>query len=278
MATRVVRGACPHDCPDTCAMHTTVEDGRAVKVAGDPEHPITAGFLCGKVSNYLDRVYSDERILHPLVHGERAGWDEALDVVAAALRNARDEFGGESILPYSYMGTQGLIQGDVMSARVMNALGASALERTICATAGYTGTLMTHGVSPEVDPEQWPHARYVIVWGWNPLSTAPHLWRKLLDARANGARLVVVDPFRSRTARVADEHLRPLPGTDAALAIGMMRAVVDAGLHDEEWCRAHAEGYEEMLGVLSRHPVEHWAGLCGVPAEDIARAGREFAS
>ena len=174
-------------------MHVTVEDGRAVKVAGDPDHPITVGFLCGKVSNYLDRVYSDERILHPLVRdgGElrRASWDEALDRVADGLTRARDEFGGESILPYSYMGTQGLIQGDVMSARVMNALGATNLERTICATAGYTGTLMTHGLSPEVDPEEWPHARYVIVWGWNPLSTAPHLWRKLLDApskRAHG--------------------------------------------------------------------------------------------
>jgi anaerobic selenocysteine-containing dehydrogenase len=279
----LVRGACPHDCPDTCAMHVTVEDGRAVKVAGDPEHPITVGFLCGKVSNYLDRVYSEDRVLHPLVRdagGElrQASWDEALDRVAENLTAARDEFGGESILPYSYMGTQGLIQGDVMSARVMNALGASALERTICATAGYTGTLMTHGLSPEVDPEEWHNARYVIVWGWNPISTAPHLWRKLLDARAAGARLVVVDPFRSRTARVADEHLRPLPGTDAVLAIGMMRAVVDAGLHDDEWCRAHADGYEELLASLERQSVEECAAVCGVPAAEIARVGCEFAS
>jgi anaerobic selenocysteine-containing dehydrogenase len=283
MATRTVRGACPHDCPDTCAMHVTVEDGRAVKVAGDPEHPITVGFLCGKVSNYLDRVYSDERVLHPLVRDEggelrRASWDEALDRVADGLLRARDKFGGESILPYSYMGTQGLIQGDVMSARVMNALGATNLERTICATAGYTGTLMTHGLSPEVDPEEWPNARYIIVWGWNPMSTAPHLWRKLLDAREAGARLVVVDPFRSRTARVADEHLRPLPGTDAALAIGMMRAVVDAGLHDEVWCRAHANGYDELLESLASHSVEECASICRVPAEDIARVGREYAS
>jgi anaerobic selenocysteine-containing dehydrogenase len=263
-------------------MHVTVEDGRATKVEGDPDHPITVGFLCGKVSNYLDRVYSDDRVLQPLVRdgGElrRASWDEALDRVAAGLRRARDEFGGESILPYSYMGTQGLIQGDVMSARVMNALGASNLERTICATAGYAGTLMTHGFSPEVDPEEWPHARYVIVWGWNPLSTAPHLWRKLLDARAAGAKLVVVDPFRSRTARVADEHLTPLPGTDAALAIGMMRAVVDAGLQDEEWCRAHADGYEELLEALAGRSVEECAAVCGVPADDISRVGREFAA
>jgi anaerobic selenocysteine-containing dehydrogenase len=282
MAARIVRGACPHDCPDTCAMHVTVEDGRAVKVAGDPEHPITVGFLCGKVSNYLDRVYSDERVLHPLIRegGElrRASWDEALDRVADGLSRARDEHGGESILPYSYMGTQGLIQGDLMSARVMHALGATNLERTICASAGIAGTAMAHGISPEVDPEEWHNARYVIVWGWNPMSTAPHLWRKLLDARAAGARIVVVDPFRSRTARVSDEHLRPLPGTDAALAIGMMRAIVEAGLQDEEWCRAHADGYEELLAELGRGTVEECAAICGVAAEDIARVGREFAT
>jgi len=282
MATRLVRGACPHDCPDTCAMHVTVEDGRAVKVAGDPDHPITVGFLCGKVSNYLDRVYSDERILHPLVRENggyrKASWDEALDLAAEGILRAREEFGGESILPYSYMGTQGLIQGNTMSARVMNALGASHLERTICATAGFTGTVQTHGFSPEVDPEEWPNARYILIWGWNPLSTAPHLWRKLLDARKQGARLVVIDPFRSRTARVADEHLRPLPGTDAALAIGMMRAVVDAGLQDEDWCRAHADGYDELLAQLGEATVEGCAAQCGVDAEAIARVGREFAT
>ena len=267
-------------------MHVTVEDGRATKVAGDPDHPITVGFLCGKVSNYLERVYSEERLLHPLVRegakGEarfrRASWDEALDRAAAGLARARDEFGGESILPYSYAGTQGLIQGNTMSARVMNALGATELERTICASAGIAGTVMAHGFSPEVDPEEWHNARYVVVWGWNPMSTAPHLWRKLLDARKAGARIVVVDPFRSRTARVADEHLRPLPGTDAALGIGMMRAIVDAGLQDEDWCRRHAEGYDELLAQLAEFPVERAAEISGVEAETIARVGRAFAS
>ena len=137
---------------------------------------------------------------------------------------------------------------------------------------------MAHGLSPEVDPEEWPNARYVLIWGWNPMSTAPHLWRKLLDARKAGARIVVVDPFRSRTARVADEHLRPLPGTDAALAIGMMRAIVDAGLQDEDWCRAHTEGYDELLAELADWSLERASELCGVPADDIARVGREFAT
>ena len=264
-------------------MLVTVDaDGRATEVRGDPDHPVTAGFLCGKVSNYLDRVYAEDRLLHPLVRedGElrRASWDEALDRVAAGLREAIERHGGESILPYSYAGTQGLIQGDTMSARFFNALGASALERTICATAGLVGSGATYGFSPEVDPEEWPHARHVLVWGWNPISTAPHLWRFILEARRRGATLTVVDPFRSRTARVADEHLRPLPGTDAALALGMMRAILDAGLQDEDWCRAHADGYDELLARLADYPVDRCAELCGIEAERIEQAGRAFSS
>jgi anaerobic selenocysteine-containing dehydrogenase len=268
-------------------MQVTVDgDGRATGVAGDPEHPVTAGFLCGKVSNYLDRVYASDRVLHPLVRagakgsGEfrRVGWEEALELIAGRLREAMAVHGGETVLPYSYLGTMGFLQNDSMSARFFNALGASELERTICADAGVAGVLATHGVSPEVDPERWPSARYVLCWGWNPMSTAPHLWRFLLAARRAGAKLVVVDPFRSRTARVADEHVRPLPGTDAALALGMMRAVVDAGLQDETWCRAHATGYDDLLARLDDYPVERCAALCKVPAETIARIGREFAS
>ena len=284
---RVVRCACPHDCPDTCAMQVTVDaDGRAIRIAGDPDHPVTAGFLCGKVSNYLDRVYADDRVLDPLVRtgekgaGEfrRASWEEALELVATRLRAAIDEHGGETVLPYSYMGTMGYLQANVMRERFFNALGATQLVRTICVHAGMSGVLATHGVSPEVDPERWPNARYVLCWGWNPMSTAPHLWRFLLEARRRGAKLVVVDPFRSRTARVADEHLRPLPGTDAALGLGMMRAIVDAGLHDEAWCREHATGLDDLLARLEEYPVERCAELCGVPAETIARIGREFAA
>ena len=167
-----------------------------------------------------------------------------------------------------------------MAARFMNALGASELERTICATAGIAGTLQTHGVSPEVDPEEWPNARYLLVWGWNPLSTAPHLWRKLLEARAQ-RRAAGGRRSRSAAARrgVADEHLRPLPGTDAALALGMMRAIVDAGLADEEWCRAHADGYDELLERLGEHPVEDWAAICGVAGRGRSpEIAREFAT
>jgi anaerobic selenocysteine-containing dehydrogenase len=268
-------------------MLVTVDGGgRARRLAGDGDHPVTAGFLCGKVSNYLDRVYAADRVLDPLIRvgakGEgrfrAAGWKEALDLIARRLSEAIAAHGGETVLPYSYLGTMGYLQRDSMSARVFNALGASDLVRTICADAGMAGVMATHGSSPEVDPERWPHARYVLCWGWNPMSTAPHLWRFILAARRAGAKLVVVDPFRSRTARSADEHLRPVPGTDAALALGMMRAVVDAGLHDEPWCRAYATGYDELLARLDEWPVERSAETCGVPAEAIERVGREFAS
>ena len=262
-------------------MHVTVEDGRATSVKGDPDHPITHGFLCGKVSNYLDRVYSDERVLHPLVRedGElrRASWDEALDAAAAGLTRVIDDHGGQAILPYSYAGTQGLVQGNLMSQRVMNALGASELVRTICATAGMAGVGATHGLSPEVDPEEWPHARYLLLWGWNPMSTAPHLWRILLETQRQGAPLVVVDPFRSRTARLADVHLKPLPGTDAALALGMMRTIRDAGLVDEDWCRTYATGLDGVLDRLEDWPLDRAAAVTGVQAEDIERVALDFA-
>ncbi len=161
----------------------------------------------------------------------------------------------------------------------MNAIGATDLERTICADAGIAGVIATHGLSPEVDPERWVNARYVIVWAWNPLSTAPHLWRFILEARKqSGAKLVVIDPFRSRTARVADEHLRPVPGTDGALALGMMRAVVDAGLHDDEWCRAHTTGFDDLLERLQEWPVHRAASITGIDAATIRRIGEEFAS
>jgi anaerobic selenocysteine-containing dehydrogenase len=285
-SARIVRGACPHDCPDTCALLVDVDaEGRATAIAGDGEHPITAGFLCGKVSNYLERVYSDERLLHPLVRtgakGEgrfrQASWDEALALAAGGLRSAIERHGGASIAPYSYLGTQGLVQGDIMANRLFDALGGSTLVRTICASAGVAGTMATNGASPEVDPEEWVHARTIVVWGWNPLSTAPHLWRLVLEARRRGARLIAIDPFRSRTARVADVHLRPHPGTDAALALGVMRAMLDAGLADADWCREHALGYDELAERLGGESVELQSSRCGIPAAEIRELARALA-
>ena len=279
-----VKTTCPY-CGVGCGVRASRAADGSFDIAGDPDHPANFGKLCVKGAALGETLGLEGRLLHPLMRTgpkgsgqfRRVSWDEALDRVARGLRAAIDEHGGESILPYSYMGTMGLLQADLMSARVMNALGATNLERTICATAGMTGVGATHGISSEVDPESWPLARYVVLWGWNPMSTAPHLWRLVLEARRAGAKIVVIDPYRSRTARVADEHLRPRPGTDAALALGMMRAVVDEGLHDDEWCRAYTSGYEALLGRLEEYPVERCAQLCGVPAADIARVGCEFA-
>lgn len=282
----VVRGACPHDCPDTCAMQVTVVDGRAVAVAGDRAHPITAGTLCAKVNDYVERVYAPDRVLRPLLRSGPKGagsfrtvsWDEALDVVADGLADVRHRYGGEAILPYSYLGTMGFVQRDLMSARLMNALGATNLERTICADAGIAGAHLTQGASPEVDPELWPHARLVVVWAWNPLSTAPHLWRLITKARKAGARLVVIDPYRSRTARVADQHLRPVPGTDGALALGLMRSMVDSGVHDDDWCRRYSTGYDELLGRLQEWPVQRAAGITGIDEAVIRQLAHDIAT
>ena len=193
-------------------------------------------------------------------------------------RRAIDAHGGEAILPYSYAGTQGLVQGNLMSQRVMNALGASELVRTICATAGIAGVTATHGISPEVDPEEWPHARYLLLWGWNPMSTAPHLWRLLLETQRR-RRPAGRGGSRSAAARRGwrTSTCRPLPGTDAALALGMMRAIRDAGLVDEDWCRAHATGLDELLERLDEWPLDRAAEVTGVPAADIERVGLDFA-
>ena len=283
MAARLVRGACPHDCPDTCAMHVTVEDGRATKIAGDPDHPITVGFLCGKVSNYLDRVYSDERILHPLIREgggfRRASWDEALDLAAAGILRAREAFGGESILPYSYMGTQGLIQGNTMSARVMNALGASALERTICATAGITGTDQAHGVSPEVDPEEWPNARYLLALGLEPdVHGAAPVGQAAGRTQGGGTargRRPVPQPHRAARRRApasaAGHRRRARHRHDAR---GRGRGAPRRGLVP----RPHRRLRRAARPSSGRTTVEECAATCGVDAEAIARVGREFAS
>ena len=263
-------------------MHVTVEDGRATAVKGDPDHPITHGFLCGKVSNYLDRVYSDERLLHPLVREDggfrRASWDEALDVAAAGLQRAIDAHGGESILPYSYAGTQGLVQGNLMSQRVMNALGASELVRTICATAGIAG----------VGRDARPLAR------GRPRGVAARALPAALGLEPDEHRAApVADPARDAAQRRAARGRRPAsaarrrgwrtstcgrcPGTDAALALGMMRAIRDAGLVDEDWCRAHATGLDELLEELDEWPLDRAAEVTGVPAADIERVGLDFA-
>ncbi|MFZ0992592.1 MAG: molybdopterin-dependent oxidoreductase, partial [Candidatus Sulfotelmatobacter sp.] len=235
---KVVHAACPHDCPDACGVLITVEDGRATKIQGDPGHPMTRGFLCAKVAKYLDRVYSPDRVLHPMRRiaakglapanaGEgaratqtwqRISWDEALDEIASRFRAIISKFGSEAILPYSYGGTLGALNGGSMDRRFFNRLGASELERTICSSAGEAGLESVMGVKLGTEPEQFIHSRYIIAWASNIHGNNVHLWPFIVEARRRGAKLVVIDPYRTRTAACADWYLPINPGTDAALA------------------------------------------------------------
>ncbi|HEX7299963.1 MAG TPA: molybdopterin oxidoreductase family protein [Solirubrobacteraceae bacterium] len=282
----VVRGACPHDCPDTCAWEVTVRDGVAEKLVGVKEHPFTRGGLCAKVSHYLERTYSDERLLHPLVRsgpkGEgafvRASWEEALERIADRLGAIVAQHGGEAVLPYSFMGTQGVVQGASMDRRFFARIGASRLERTICGQAAAFGQLEAAGTSVGLRPEDIAHSRFIVLWGTNTIVTNLHLWPIIQRARKAGARVVVIDPLRTRTAAAADWHVRPLPGTDAALALGLMRVIVDEGLHDADYVERYAEGFAELRAELAAWPPERTAAVTGVPVDEILALARAYAT
>jgi len=286
---RVVYSACPHDCPDACSVLVTVEDGRAIKIEGNPDHPVTRGFLCGKVAKYLDRVYSPDRLLYPMrrvaakgVSGEgafeRISWDEALDEIACKLGAAAAEFGPESILPFSYSGTLGQIHGNGMDRRFFHRLGASQLERTICSEAGGVGLASVNGAKYGVEPEDFRHSRYIIAWGANIHGNNIHLWPFVEEARRNGAKLVVIDPFRTRTARVADWHLAIRPGTDVALALGLMRCIIEGDLYDKAYVDAYTVGFAELRQRAAEYTPRKVAEITGLAADDIERLAREYAT
>jgi anaerobic selenocysteine-containing dehydrogenase len=297
-ATRVVHAVCSHDCPDSCGVLVTVDElsGRAVKVQGDPSHPVTRGFLCGKVAKYLDRVYSPDRLLYPmrrragvakgsLAQGreveafERISWDEALDEIAAKLKAIAAEFGPESVLPYSYAGTIGQLGYGAMDRRFFHRLGASQLDRTICASAGGAALLSVYGVKLGTTPQDFAHAGLIIAWGANIHGNNVHLWPFVEEARRAGARLVVIDPYKTRTAALADEHLAIHPGTDAALALGLMHVIFREGLEDREYISRCTTGFEELKAHALRveHSPENVARVTGVAAETIVRLAREYA-
>jgi anaerobic selenocysteine-containing dehydrogenase len=302
-ATRVVHAVCSHDCPDSCCVLVTVDQatGRAVKVQGDPAHPVTRGFLCGKVAKYLDRVYSPDRVLYPMlrragvpkgpagygaVRGreaeafERISWDDALDEIAARLTKIAAEFGPESVLPYSYAGTIGQLGYGSMDRRFFYRLGASQLDRTICSTAGGLALTSVYGIKLGTAPQNFAHAGLVIAWGANIHGHNVHLWPFIEEARRRGARLVVIDPYRTRTAALADEHLAINPGTDAALALGMMHVILSAGLEDREYIAQCTTGFEELRAHALRpeHAPERVAAITGIPAETIVRLARAYAT
>ncbi|HEX8163035.1 MAG TPA: molybdopterin oxidoreductase family protein [Pyrinomonadaceae bacterium] len=284
--TKIVRAACPHDCPDTCAMLVRVENGRAVAVAGDPAHPFTRGSLCTKVANYHERTHSPDRVKTCLRRvGEKGegrfvpvSWDEALDEIASRFRAlAESDEGAQTIMPYSYCGTMGLVQSESMDRRFFNRLGASLLERTICASAGTEGMLSTLGAKLGTDPERFADARLIILWGTNTISSNVHLWPFVLKAKKNGARVVAVDPRRTRTADQCDEHVAPLPGTDAALALGLMHVIFDEGLEDKDYLERHTVGAEELRRHAREYPPARVAEICGLEAKTIVRLAREYA-
>jgi anaerobic selenocysteine-containing dehydrogenase len=286
---RVIHAACPHDCPDGCAVLITIEDGRATRIQGDPEHPITRGFLCGKVAKYLDRVYSPDRVLFPMrrvsakgTHGDgafqRITWDDALDEICDRLKQISAEFGPEAVLPYSYGGNIAVLNGASMDMRFFHRLGASQLHRSICSQAGGDAIISIYGRKIGTEPEQFRHAKYIIAWGANIHGNNIHLWPFIEEARRAGAKLVVIDPYRTRTARVADWHIAINPGTDVALAMGLMHIIVREGWHDADYISRYAEGFDELEKRLPEYTPERVAQWTGIAKEDIECLAREYAT
>lgn len=281
-----VHGACPHDCPDTCGVITEVVDGRAVNFYGDPDHPITQGWLCAKVRPYLDHVYHPDRLEYPLRRvGPKGGgqwaritWEEALVEIGARWRAIIAEHGAAAILPYSYSGTLGLAQMSVCNGRFWNRLGASQLDRAICGAAAEFAVEATLGARRSQRYSDVAHSRLVIVWGHNPVTTAPHFMPFLKDAQRDGTQLVVIDPRQTRTAKGADWHIAPKPATDGALALGLAHVIVAEGLHDAAWLNAHTVGWPEFQARLADYPPERVAAITGVAEDDIIKLAHLYAT
>jgi molybdopterin guanine dinucleotide-containing S/N-oxide reductase-like protein len=293
---RLVHAACPHDCPDACGVLITVEDGRATKIKGDPAHPVTRGFLCAKVAKYLDRVYSPDRVLYPMRRvgpkGPRAAgegaratqewqritWDEALAEITARFKKIIAEFGSEAILPYSFGGTLGMLNSASMDRRFFHRLGASQLARNICSAAGEAGIESVLGLKLGTEPEQFRHSRYIIAWAANIHGNNVHLWPFIEEARRKGAKLVVIDPYRTRTAACADWYLPINPGTDASLALGMMHVIIGENLYDADYVERHTVGFKQLREKVKEYTPERVAKWTGIAASDIVKLAREYAT
>jgi anaerobic selenocysteine-containing dehydrogenase len=289
VTTQTVRGACPHDCPDTCALLVTVQDGRAVRVAGDPDHPPTHGALCTKVSRYPERTYHAERVLHPLKRVgpkglgrfEPIGWDEALDTIAERLGAiaARDP---QAIVPYSYAGTMGLVQGESMAARFFHRLGASRLDRTICSSAGGDALAATYGAKLGMHVEHFAESQLIVIWGSNPITSSVHFWTFAQQAKRAGATLWCIDPRRTETADKCHHHLAIRPGTDGALALALMHELVVHDWIDADYVARHVqagpEGWPALRERALQWPPERAAAVCGVAVDDIRALAKAYGS
>jgi anaerobic selenocysteine-containing dehydrogenase len=285
--TKTSHSVCALDCPDACSLLIDVDQtGRGSKLRGNPAHPVTRGFLCGKVARYLDREYSPARLLHPLRRTGPKGegrfspisWNEALHEIASKLEGVSTEFGPESVLPYSYAGTMGLLNGAGTDRRFFHRLGASRLDRTICSSAGLAGLNDALGVRHAVEPEQFRHAKLIIAWGANILGTNVHLWPFIVEARRNGAKFYTIDPHRNRTGRLSDRHYAIRPGTDAALALAMMHVILSEGLEDRAYVEQHTLGVEELRNRVQLWTPQRASELTGLAAEDIFDLAREYAT
>ena len=280
---QVVRAACPHDCPDTCAMRVTVQGGRVVRIQGDAEHPTTHGALCTKVSRYAERTYHPERVLQPLKRVgpkgagrfEPVGWDEALDDIARRLRQiaARDP---QAVLPYSYAGTMGLLQGESMAARFFHKLGASRLDRTICSSAGGEALAATYGGKVGMHVEHYAESKLILIWGSNSIASNLHFWSFAQQAKRDGAKLVCIDPRRSETADKCHEHLALLPGTDGALALGLMHELIDDDLLDHDYLERHVHGWPALRERALQWPAERAAAVCGLEPQQIRTLAQDY--
>lgn len=277
-----IRGVCPHDCPDTCAMRITVEDGKAIAVKGDPDHPPTQGVLCTKVSRYTERTYHPDRLTRPMRRIGRKGegrfepisWEAAFDIAASRL-GAIARRAPEAILPYSYAGTMGLLQTESIAARFFNLLGASRLDRTICAAAGGAALKHTFGGSLGMQLDFIEDSKLILIWGSNPVTSSLHFWTRAQEAKRRGARLIAIDPYRSLTAEKCHDHIALRPGTDGALALGMIHLLIADGLIDTDYVTRYTEGFDALAERAKAWTPQRTAKVCGIPIEqliDLARA------
>ena len=283
MSTITVRAACPHDCPDTCAIRVTVQDGRAIKVAGDPDHPPTHGALCTKVSRYPERTYHPDRVLHPLKRVgpkgsgqfERVSWDAALSDIAARLTHiaARDP---QAVLPYSYAGTMGLVQGESMDRRFFHKLGASLLDRTICSSAGGEALAATYGGKVGMHLEHFAQSRLIVIWGSNSIASNLHFWTFAQAAKRAGAKLICIDPRKTETADKCQQHIALLPGSDGALALGLMHELIVNDWLDHDYIDKHTDGWPKLRARALQWPPERAAQVCGISADEVRGLARDY--
>ena len=279
------KGGCPHDCPDTCAMLFEVENGRLTGVQGNPEHPMTRGGLCVKLKDYEKRHYHPDRLLQPQRRSGPKGsgqftpisWDEALDTIAARWTDIIATHGPQAIAPYSYLGHQGLVHGLNGGDAFFNRMGATVMERTFCGEGSATAWLLTYGPSGGMDPESFKHSKYIVIWACNSVSTNLHHWHIVKDAQKAGAKVVVIDAYASRTAKAADWHLAPRPGTDGALAMALIHTLIEEDLIDRDYVDAYTVGFEELAARAAARSPEWAEGITGIPAADIRLLAREYA-